>query len=63
MKQGQRLNLKWTVGDIDKLVIAARQGKSVFDICAALKGSRLDSSPDEILKLIHEAGGQFARRA
>lgn len=63
MAQGQRLNLKWSVGDIDRLVIAARSGKSVFDICAALKGTKLESEPTEILNLVHEAGGHFARRA
>lgn len=63
MAQVQRLNFKWSVGDIDKLVIAARAGKSVFDICAALRGTKLQSEPVEIMKLVHEAGGHLARRA
>lgn len=62
-KQGYTPNFKWSVGDIDRLVMAARSGKSVFDICAALKGTTLESEPGEILKLVHEAGGHFARRA
>ncbi len=61
MAQGQRLNLKWTVADTDKILASARAGKSVFLICAELKGTSLQSEPEEILKLVHEAGGHFAR--
>lgn len=63
MAQGYTPNFKWSIGDIDRLLADARRGKSVLDICAALEGTTLESPPEEILRLVHEAGGHFARRA
>ena len=56
MSQGQRLNLKWTVGDIDRVIARAKAGKSAVEICAMLEGSTLESTPDEIIDLCREAG-------
>lgn len=63
MAQGYTPNFKWSVADVDNILRGASKGMSVLDICNALKGSRLESTPEEIMKLVDEAGGHFARRA
>lgn len=52
MAQGQRLNLKWTVGDVDRVAVLARKGWTAENICMELRGTSLESTPAEIINLM-----------
>lgn len=56
----RHLNLKWTVGDIDRICRMAKNGLTAVGICETLKGTSLESTPGEIVKLCFDAG-QFVR--
>lgn len=56
MNQGQRLNLKYTIGDVDLIVGLAKAGRTAFDISKRLKGTALASTPQEIVNLCWQAG-------
>lgn len=45
------LNLKWSVADVDAVIVDARRRKTAAEICARLKGTRLESTVDEIMKI------------
>ena len=52
--QGQRLNLKWTMADVDQIKRCSISGMSVDQICADLLGTELESTPEEIEGLLAE---------
>lgn len=62
--QRQRLNLKWSIEDIDRLYRFARSGMSIDQVCGAFIGSGFRVEPDEIERLIEEisATGYVAPR-
>lgn len=49
----QRLNLKWTMADVDFVVGLARAGRTAEEICSRL---RFPATPDEIRNLCSESG-------
>lgn len=57
----RHLNLKWTVADVDRVINMARAHYTARGICEALKGSRLESTPGEIMSVCRDAG-QFVRQ-
>lgn len=61
MKQGQTLNLKWSVGDVDRVVAEARRGRTAAEICRQLKGTRLESTVGEIMGLCLNSGFSVRR--
>lgn len=61
MTQVQRLNLKWTVEDIDRLARFALSGLSVEKICSILEGTRLESTPEEIERLLPDIRRSYSR--
>jgi hypothetical protein len=42
------LNLKWSMADVDRVARFSISGMSTDQICAALAGTRLESTPQEI---------------
>lgn len=52
----RHLNLKWTVGDVDRLIRSARSGMSSDQIADELRDTSLASTPDEISSLLFGAG-------
>ena len=55
-RQGQRLNFKWSVADIDRVVALAKRGQSASEICDGLKGTSLESGLDEIIYICNSMG-------
>lgn len=53
--QGQRLNLKWTVADVDFVVGLARSGRTAIEIVDRLKVKGIVAAPGEIVRLCFEA--------
>jgi hypothetical protein len=52
MAQIQRLNFKWSFADVDRVVLLARKGWSADEISLELRGTRLESTPREIVNLV-----------
>lgn len=55
------LNLKWSVADVDAVVKQARRGRTAAEICAQLKGTRLESTVGEIMRLCLNSGFSVRR--
>lgn len=62
MAHGFRPNLKWTVADVDRVVALARRHWTAENICMELRGTQLESTPAEIVKLMADAGIYVAAR-
>ena len=56
MAQIQRLNLKWTVADVDRIAAMVAKGWTAETICSVLAGGRLESTPAEIVTLMDDMG-------
>lgn len=49
-------NFKWSVADVDRVAALARKHWTAENICMELRGTPLESTPAEIVKLMDEAG-------
>lgn len=56
MEQVQRLNFKWSLGDVYRVVALAKGGQSASEICRGLEGTDLASEPEEIISICNSEG-------
>lgn len=61
MTQGQRLNFKWTMADVDRVREMVRHGGTADSICRELADTTLASTPAEIICMMHDMGVHVPR--
>lgn len=55
-QQGYTPNFKWSMADVDRVAALARRHYTAENICAELRGTTLESTPAEIVRLMAELG-------
>jgi len=56
MAQGYTPNFKWSVADVDRVAALARKGWTAENICLELRGTALESTPSEVVRLMADMG-------
>lgn len=56
MAQGYTPNFKWSMAEVDRVAALARRHFTAENICMELRGTKLESTPHEIVALMSDMG-------